>query len=62
MVTKSCLYAIESLRFKLQMFGIPFGGPTHACCNNESAVRINPGTVESTLEKAQLYCILLYQK
>ena len=47
---KSCLMAIESLRFKLRIFGIPFEGPTHVYCDNERVV-LNSSKVESTLDK-----------
>ena len=38
MAMKSCLNAIESLRVKLCMFGIPIEGPTHLYCDNERVV------------------------
>ena len=47
---KSCLMTIESLRFKLRMFGIPFEGHTHVYCDNERVV-LNSSKVESTLDK-----------
>ena len=49
---KTCLEAIEHLRFKLRCFGIPMpkGEPTHLFCDNESVVK-NTSNVESTLNK-----------
>ena len=47
---KSCVSAIESLRFKLRMFGITVEGPAHVYCDNESVVD-NSSKVESTLDK-----------
>jgi hypothetical protein len=41
---------IESLRYKLRMFGIPIEGPTDIYCDNE-AVTLNCSTPESTLKK-----------
>ncbi len=38
MAMKSCLNAVESLRFKLRMFGVPFEEPTHIYCDNERVV------------------------
>lgn len=29
---------IESLRYKLRMFGVPIKGPTNVFCDNQSAV------------------------
>ena len=34
----TCLDVVESLRFKLRMFGIPVDGPTDVLCNNNSVV------------------------
>ena len=50
MAMKSCVNAIESLRFKLRMFGVPIEGPAHIFCDNESVVN-NSSKVESTLDK-----------
>eukprot|EP00978_Attheya_sp_CCMP212_P037513 scaffold177612_cov55-Attheya_sp.AAC.1 len=49
---KACIEAIEALRFKLRMFGVPLprGEPTHVFCDNESVVR-NSTSIESTLNK-----------
>ena len=35
---KSNINAIENLRLKLRMFGIPIDGPAYIYCDNESAV------------------------
>ena len=50
MAMKSCVSAIERLRFKLRMFGVPIEGPAHIYCDNESVVN-NSSKVESTLDK-----------
>ena len=50
MAMKSCVSAIEALRFKLRMFGVAIEGPTHVYCDNESVVN-NSSKVESTLDK-----------
>ena len=50
MAMKSCLNAIENLRFKLRMPGVPFEGPTHVYCDNERAM-LNSSKVESTFDK-----------
>eukprot|EP00978_Attheya_sp_CCMP212_P034977 scaffold149828_cov60-Attheya_sp.AAC.2 len=49
---KACIEAIEALRFKLLMFGVPLprGEPTHVFCDNESVVK-NSTSIESTLNK-----------
>ena len=47
---KSCVNAIESLRFKLRMFGVLINGPAHVFCDNEGVVN-NSSKVESTLNK-----------
>ena len=47
---KSCVSTIESLRFKLRMFGVLFEGPAHIYCDNESVVN-SLSKVESTLDK-----------
>ena len=41
---------IESLRYKLRMFGIPINGPANVHCDNE-AVYKNTSIPESTLKK-----------
>ena len=54
---KVCVEAIEGLRFKLRMFGIPLRAedskedePTKVYCDNKSVVR-NASRIESTLDK-----------
>ena len=49
----TCLEAVESLQFKLQMFGIPVDGPTNVLCNNNSVVN-NAQRPESALSKKHL--------
>ena len=41
---------IESLRYKLRMFGVPLEGPTNVFCDNQ-AVTKNCSTPESTIQK-----------
>ena len=50
MAMKSCVSAIEGLRFKLRMFGVPVEGPSHLYCDNQGVVN-NSSKVESTLDK-----------
>ena len=45
-----CVDMIESLRYKLRMFGIPIGGPTNVFCDNRGVVA-NASRPESTLNK-----------
>jgi hypothetical protein len=51
---------LESLRYKLRMFGIPIDGPSNVFCDNKSVIT-NSTILKSTLkkkqEKAQLNCI-----
>lgn len=49
---KTCVEAIQGLRYKLRMFGVPIaqGEPTYVLCDNESAVN-NASKVESVLNK-----------
>ena len=49
---KTCVEAIQQLRFKLRMFGIPIinDEPCYVLCDNESVVN-NSSKVESTLNK-----------
>ena len=47
---KTAIELIESLRYKLRMFGVPIEGPTNVFCDNESVVK-NCSTPESTLKK-----------
>ena len=46
---------IESLRYKLRMFGVPLQGPTNLFMDNE-AVYQNTSVPESTLKKKHLSC------
>ena len=48
-----CLEAVESLRLKLQMFGIPVDGPTNVLCDNNSIVNSSQRP-ESVLSKKHL--------
>ena len=41
---------IESLRYKLRMFGVPIDGPANVFCDNQSVVK-NSSLPESTLNK-----------
>ena len=50
---RTCLEAIEGLRFKLRMFGIPIDGPTDMLCDNNSVV-CSAQRPESTLSKKHL--------
>ena len=50
MAMKSCVSAIEALRFKLRMFGVSVEGPAHVYCDNQGVVN-NSSKVESTLDK-----------
>jgi hypothetical protein len=47
---KSAVEMIESLRYKLRMFGVPLAGATDVFCDNE-AVTKNCTIPESTLKK-----------
>ena len=49
---KVCVEAIQGLRYKLRMFGVPLpkGEPSYVLCDNESAVK-NASRVESVLNK-----------
>jgi len=48
--TRICLEAIEGLRYKLRMFGIPFSGPTILYGDNQSVIH-SLTRPESTLKK-----------
>ena len=50
---RTCLEAVEALRFKLRMFGVPVAGPTDVMCDNNSVV-INAQQPESVLSKKHL--------
>ena len=47
---KNAIELVESLRYKLRMFGVPVEGPTNIFCDNE-AVYKNTSLPESTLKK-----------
>ena len=47
---KTCIESIESLRFKLRMFGVPIDGPAKVLCDNEGVVR-NSSEFASKLNK-----------
>ena len=49
---KSYVSAIETLRFKLRIFGVPVEGLAHVYCDNQGVVN-NSSKVESTLDKKQ---------
>ena len=48
---------IKSLRYKLQMFGVPIDGPARVFCDNESVVK-SSGVPESRLKKK--HCSIAY--
>ena len=48
--TKTCVEAIQALRFKLRMFGVPIDGPCRVFNDNQSVIK-NSSRVESTLTK-----------
>ena len=50
---RTCLEVVESLRFKLRMFGIPVDGPTNVLCDDNSIVN-NSQRPESVLSKKHL--------
>jgi len=50
---RTCLEAIEGLRFKLRMFGIPILGKTNMLCDNSSVVNSSQRP-DSTLSKKHL--------
>ena len=45
---KSCMEGITTLRYKLNMFGVPIDGPADVLCDNQSVVN-NTSNVESKL-------------
>ena len=47
---KNAIELIESLRYKLRMFGVPIEGPTNVYCDNEAVCK-NTTKPESTLTK-----------
>ena len=50
---RACVEAIEGLRFKLRMFGIPIDGPADVMCDNNSVVN-SAQRPESVLSKKHL--------
>jgi hypothetical protein len=49
---KNAVELVETLYYKLRMFGVPIDGPANVFCNNE-AVYKNTSLPESTLKKKQ---------
>jgi hypothetical protein len=47
---KTAIELIESLRYKLRMFGVPIDGPTNVYCDNEAVCK-NTTIPESVLNK-----------
>jgi hypothetical protein len=47
---KNAIELIESLRYKLRMFGVPIEGPTNVFCDNDAVCK-NTTSPESTLKK-----------
>ena len=47
---KNATEMIESLRYKLRMFGVPIEGPTNVFCDNEAVCK-NTTRPDSTLSK-----------
>ena len=50
---KTAVEQIESLRYKLRMFGVPLEGPTNVFCNNEAVFK-NASQPDSTLKKKHM--------
>jgi hypothetical protein len=50
---------IESLRYKLRMFGVPLAGPARVFCDNESVVKSST-YAESSLKKK--HCSIAYHR
>ena len=50
---------VQSLRYKLRMFGVPLSGPARVLCDNESVVKSSMN-IESTLKKK--HCSIAYHK
>jgi hypothetical protein len=50
---------VESLRYKLRMFGVPIEGPARVFCDNESVVK-SSSYAESTLKKK--HCSIAYHR
>ena len=47
---KTAVEQVESLRYKLRMFGVPLEGPTNVFCDNEAVFK-NASIPDSTLKK-----------
>lgn len=47
---KNAIELIESLRYKLRMFGVPIDGPTNIFCDNDAVCK-NTTLPDSTLKK-----------
>ena len=47
---KNAVELVESLRYKLRMFGIPIEGPTNVFCDNDAVCK-NTTSPDSTLKK-----------
>jgi hypothetical protein len=47
---KNAIELIESLRYKLRMFGVPIDGPTNTFCDNDAVCK-NTTLPDSTLKK-----------
>jgi hypothetical protein len=58
-VARIAVELIESLRYKLCMFGVPIDGPTNVYCDNDS-VCSNTTKPESTLKKK--YNVIAYHR
>jgi len=60
---KTCIEAIQALRFKLRMFGVPMDevNTKNIFCDNKSVV-INSSNVESTLNKKHNYIAFHYTR
>ena len=50
---------IESLRYKLRMFGVPIAGPARVFCDNESVVK-SSSVPKSRIKKK--HCSIAYQR
>ena len=50
---KTAVEQIESLWYKLRMFGVPLEGPTNVFCNNEAVFK-NASQPDSTLKKKHM--------
>ena len=48
---KTCMEAIQALRYKLKMFGVPLMGPTEVFCFDNNSLVLNTSNVESKVNK-----------